>query len=300
MSILHQIILGVLIIGGIVLGVNCLRCHMYNKDKGNLILGIIAIINVVLVIVSFSINRESYKEYEIIDVISDNDVYIDNSEVISGKYTFNKDKVYFYDSQSFNKINCIVGVKCYLLSGRLSDSYNIIILNSAKKSELEALGILSASNVNTDVTLNKIIMNMNHKDSDKNSYDNSIKALVNNSEDTKEKDLSLSELNDRLIAQNAKIIVQQEEINELRKEINTLRSQLRDIGTNKVTQLKIDNIGLILTVVLLTALSLIGLFIYKCIIEIRTRSKKELIQVASDVKIREGVMLDNKSEDITK
>ena len=95
MSILHQIILGVLIIGGILLGVNCLRCHMYNKDKGNIILGIIAIINVVLVIVSFSINRESYKEYEIIDVISDNDVYIDNSEVISGKYTFNKDKGLF-------------------------------------------------------------------------------------------------------------------------------------------------------------------------------------------------------------
>lgn len=274
---------------------------------------------IVVSIIAF-LNKNVVPEYELYRNASEQEVKAVRDSIYVGGIKIDKHNIYYSDTIYDNNYLLNKTDYAYICPGLQLTFYDkVLVVN--RELWNKKLSDIKAKSITNDVELNKFMVSLNVSESTDISYDKSISGILNKNKkgqgnNTKEEnretiDSAEATIEERL-EDKIEIELLLENIDKLKEEVKEKAEKVEDLE-NEVLELqdiivkleekleasrnkesiKISDISIRTIVVSIVCLSLLSLFIYSTVVKVNTKSKKELLITASDVKIREGVMLED-------
>lgn len=276
---------------------------------------------IVLSIIAF-LNKNVVPEYELYRTASEQEVKAVRDSVYVGGIKIDKHNIYYSNNIYDNNYLLNKTDYAYICPGlRLTFYDKVLVVNMELQNK--KLSDIKAKSITDDVELNKFILSLNASESTDISYDKSISGILNKDRkeqesDTKEEPAIKEETvasTEATIEDSIEIELLLENIDKLKEDVKEKTEKIEDLE-NEVLELqdiivkleeklkalrykesiKISDASIRTIVVSIICLGLLGLFIYSTVVKVNTKSKKELLITASDVKIREGVMLEDQED----
>lgn len=277
---------------------------------------------IVLSIIAF-LNKNAVPEYELYRTASEQEVKAVRDSVYVGGIKIDKHNIYYSNNIYDNNYLLNKTDYAYICPGlRLIFYDKVLVVNMELWNK--KISDIKAKSITDDVELNKFMVSLNVSESTDISYDKSISGILNKNkkgqgngtkEENRETIDGVEATIEERMEDNIEIELLLENIDKLKEEVKEKTEKVEDLE-NEVLELqdiivklegkletlrnkesiKISDASIRTIVVSIICLVLLGLFVYSTVVKVNTKSKKELLITASDVKIREGVMLEDQED----